>query len=317
MKKILSMLLLTFCTVQGTFAADVVIIGSDGQARYENSFYNKSEKKEIDTPQKTKEQSLMNNKILQLSDFDETILIWKSLYKVKKNNKWGIYNNYTNKFIINLEYDNIEQINGDWFKVAKHGKYGLYNYRDKILNTLYDEIIYKGYYKEQDKNLFNPAAYGEDHCYMIFVIRQNNKYAFETYSMYEEETLHTPIFDYENIVEISSKEYKIAKNKKNALWTVEKYTKQSGFKSKFLYDDIIYYNHDLYIVVINSKKGLYDKNKKQEITKIIYDDFKIEEGAYNAITGSWQYKILGKVGNKWEVVHSYSYYMPKKHNPYL
>ena len=41
MKKILStLLLLTFCTVQGTWAGDVIIIGSDGQARYEDESKN-------------------------------------------------------------------------------------------------------------------------------------------------------------------------------------------------------------------------------------------------------------------------------------
>ena len=41
MKKILTaLLLLTFCTVQGTWAGDVIIIGSDGQARYEDESKN-------------------------------------------------------------------------------------------------------------------------------------------------------------------------------------------------------------------------------------------------------------------------------------
>jgi len=57
MKNILTaLLLLTFCTVQGTWAGEVIIIGSDGQARYEE------ESKNIDTKFKKKKKNLKKKK---------------------------------------------------------------------------------------------------------------------------------------------------------------------------------------------------------------------------------------------------------------
>ena len=59
MKKILAVLLLmAFCTVQTTWAGDVIIIGPDGQARYEDYSNN------IDVIYAMKENEIKNMKIL-------------------------------------------------------------------------------------------------------------------------------------------------------------------------------------------------------------------------------------------------------------
>lgn len=66
MKKILATLLLfTFCTVQGTWAGEVIIIGSDGQARYED------ESKNIPVSQKVIENTKQKNILNEVTITDE------------------------------------------------------------------------------------------------------------------------------------------------------------------------------------------------------------------------------------------------------
>ena len=68
MKKILTvLLLLTFCTVQATWAGDIIIIGSDGQARYED------ETKNIPVTQNVIENTKQKNILNEVTITDDTV----------------------------------------------------------------------------------------------------------------------------------------------------------------------------------------------------------------------------------------------------
>ena len=65
----------------------------------------------------------MNNKNLQLTDFEEHKLLWRDTYYiVKMNNKWGIFNNYNHKFLINPEYDSLRfySLGANWDRKVEH-----------------------------------------------------------------------------------------------------------------------------------------------------------------------------------------------------
>ena len=105
MKKILTtLLLLSFCTVQVTCAGDVIIIGSDGQAKYED------ESKNIPVSQKVIESTKQKNILNEVTITDET------------GKRESIYIDYRGnvKKIENEQISQTEQINVDKTKEAEH-----------------------------------------------------------------------------------------------------------------------------------------------------------------------------------------------------
>lgn len=308
-------LLLVFCFVQYSCAEEIVKSIPDKKIIDNSNSYLIANNTTI------RSSSMNNQKIIQLTDFEESKLLWHdTLYIVKMNNKWGIFNNYSHEFFINPEYDSLDVLEGIWWiRVSKNGKYGLYNGRDLILDIQYDSIEYSADYKLV-KNAFNPFTYEYDK-YLTFIIRKNNKYALGVFHD-DEKKLQIPDIQYDDIKMINRPllSYKVSKNGKYALWRTGDFKITTGFKSKFLYDDIIGYfeGTKLLIITNNSKKGLYSVNKKREISKIIYDDFEQREVSYNDITGFYKYGIYGKKEDSWEKIYSYSEYNPKQpNNPYL
>ena len=155
MKKILSiLLLLAFCSVQGTFAADVVIIGSDGQARYEN------ENKNIPTIQ-------TNNGGYSKMDFTDNN---KNASKSVK-----VISNWINKTFEPglIKYiDNIPKEIADYNSLLK--KYG-YELKDNGLQGKKSYTIYElldGDYVRENQDCPIMAEYHKDGTLMGIVIKE-------------------------------------------------------------------------------------------------------------------------------------------------
>ena len=141
MKKILStLLLLTFCTVQSTWAGEVIIIGSDGQARYED------ENKNIPVSQKVIESTKQKNILNEVTITDET------------GKRESIYIDYRGnvKKIENEQISQTEQINVDKTKEAEYQK--IVKNAPQTLNNV-DSILSKYGYSKKDNSSKSKQEY--------------------------------------------------------------------------------------------------------------------------------------------------------------
>ena len=138
MKKILTtLLLLSFCTVQGTWAGEAIIIGTEGQARYEN------ENKNIPVSQKVIESTKQKNILNEVTITDET------------GKRESIYIDYRGnvKKIENAQITQTEQINVDKTKEANYQR--IINNAPKTLYNADSILSQYGYDKKDNSSKSN------------------------------------------------------------------------------------------------------------------------------------------------------------------
>ena len=142
MKKILSiLLLLTFCTVQISWAGDAIIIGSDGQARYENENKNISYKYSYINNRNDINMNKKDNKIKMekyVKNAPQTIENYTQLLKQYD------YNIFDNSSKSNKEFVGLKLLDGDyaiWFKGSPY--IAEYHKNKALMGLIKQEIVEK------------------------------------------------------------------------------------------------------------------------------------------------------------------------------
>ena len=271
MKKILTiLLLLSFCTVQGTWAGDVIIIGSDGQARYENEDLHTAVVKEAVTNLTTENQDLRGKAEVEAENQEVKINI-KNIddnnEDIKKYHKK--FRKYSRRDVSHFYTSGINKK----LKGYKH-----YNYPQKDNFDLNDKNIIKVELQDGDYVILNTKIKG----------KRKYKYAAEyhkdgsLFGIVQIKTIHKT----SNTATIAFYEYRQNEenisifNAKHIMYLDIEKKKDKVDIAQFIYKDREYsdnliccqINNDLYLN--EEAKNLIVKMKKFDIPSESYDNVK-------------------------------------------
>ncbi len=165
--------------------------------------------------------------------------------KIKKADKYGLYDLNKKNLVLKHLYDNIERLNKDYVKVKKTGKYGLYNL-DKdnlILSHLYENI------ESFSKNYLK--------------LKKEKKYGL--YDLDKKNLILNHL--YEDIEKLNENYVKLKKDDKYGLFNLDK----DKLVLNHLYEDIEELNDNYVKLKKEGKYGLYDLHREELVINHVYD----------------------------------------------
>jgi WG containing repeat len=81
----------------------------------------------------------LGDSVKLLNEFEFVNPVNEKYAIVSNNNKYGIFDHENNRFLINLQYDNLKK-QGDWFVALKNNLYGVIDYENKMIVPFISEI---------------------------------------------------------------------------------------------------------------------------------------------------------------------------------
>lgn len=211
-----------------------------------------------------------NLELVLPAEYDDISYLAYGCFKVKKDNKYGVYGIKKKKgLLLPIKYDDVSRLTYDYFKVKKDNRYGIYNYDNAklVLPVEYENISYlkNGHFKVKKDNQYDEIFYLGSKSWGF---RKNNKYG-----LYEAENREFVLpIECDEILKLDDKFFKIKKDNQYGLYKPEK--KELLLQIK--YDNISYLKDEYFEVKKDNKFGVYSDKNDNFIIPVEYNSIESE-----------------------------------------